>query len=585
VLADESSTELSGSEKDMHTQLQKNTDTFYDSLKAKSDSNWLLKIIYPLVFNADSTKTFLLAEDTDYEKFRGKVIRQIEILNLDVFPPDSSEWQKPAYSLLSRLGNKIHLNSRKWVIQENLFFHEGDYLIPGVFRRNLIYLRNINYISDVRLMVISTENSTDSVDVVIIIRDKFSITLGGQFTSVSKFRLKIDDQNLFGLGRQFRSEWHINTKQRGSIGWESFYNIPNIRGSFIQGMLNWADLCGYNRLSAALNRPFLFPVIRSTGGAEIAETRVSPPADSISVNRIELGGWSGYCIQGSPGPVNQYAYAALSLKQKWFQKRPKVGSTFGKLWHESLMAIGSLALTQSDYQRFNHVYSFPENEDIPVGFLIEFLFGEEFGEYHNREFVGFQGAWGDILQNNSYFYLKGGLDSFIKDGNPEQGVCVLESMYITPLKKVNRIIMRTFYKGKIIIGYKRLPEEKLKLSADPYFRGNHDLSGTRLIALNIEKNYLAPWELLGFQFEFFGFIDGALVTRALFTPEWSDVLFTEGAGFRLHNPHLIWKFIEFQVAWNQSKEYSGALEFSISTKLPFKITDFEGRRPEPYFFH
>ncbi len=565
------------------TKLEKN-EAFYDSLKAKADRNWLLKSIYPAVFSVDSIEVTIHADDKTFERWKGKTIRHINVDCLDVFPPDSTDSRKNVIILVKKAGNGVHLKTREWVIRDNLLFQEGDKLSAKILRRNIAYLRSFNYLSEVQFFIISTKKNSDSVDVLVVVRDKFSINLKGQYVSKSKFRLLIDDRNFLGLGNQIKNEIRVDSKSQKPIGWESYYSIPNIRRTFIKGELGYSDLTGYNRKSAALSRPFLFPVLHAAGGADITETYVHAPVDTTATDRIVLGGWSGYCVKGSPGPANQYIYAALALQQTWFKKRPEVGLTYGKLWHESLLILSSLAVTQSEYKRLPYMNSFLENEDIPVGFMHEYLFGQEFGEFRNRQFLGLRGARGVALENSSFLYLKGGIESFIYKTNLEQGVIVFEPLYITPVRKIGRFHTRTFIRQRIILGFKRFPGETLNLSTDPYFRGYRNLYGRNLIAMGAEKDFVAPWDVIGFSIAFFGFIDGVMVADSRTAPDNDDLLFTEGIGIRLRNPYMIWKSIEMRIAFNQSNGHKNSFGFTLVAKVPLKMTDFEGRKPEPYQF-
>lgn len=556
---------------------------FYDSLEAKSDRSWFLRSLYTIVFKADSLDIALKVDDPSFNRWRGKPIRSIKTMGLDVFPPDSTS--APIIKLVGKLGNGIHMNTHDWVIRENLFFREGDLLVPETLRRNLIYLRKLNYISKAQIMVVSTKTIPDSADVIVVIQDKFSIKPWGGFSSLSQFQVSIDDQNFLGMGQQLKTEWHVDTQREGSLNWKFYYSVPNIRGSFFHGELGWAELPGYSWKSAMVNRPFLFPVKHSAGGMDVAKTYVWAPVDTTEVDKVELGGWYGYSIRGRPGPANRYSYAAMSAIQTWYRVRPEVGLNYGKLWHESFLALGAVAVTQSDYSYLPYVYTLLQNEDIPVGFLFQFLFGHEFGEFRNREFLGLQGEWSRVLRNEAYIYLKGGIESFFCKTGLEQGVLVAEPLYITPVQHFGAFRARTFVRGRFILGNKRFPEEEVKLSSDPYFRGNRDLSGKDLIALGAQEDVIAPWDVLGFHFSLFCFLDYAIVTNNPVIGGADNWLLTEGLGVGVRNPRLIWNSVELNVSMNQGRGHFDSLGFKLNLKAPLKILDFEGGRPKTYVFH
>jgi hypothetical protein len=177
------------------------------------------------------------------------------------------------------------------------------------------------------------------------------------------------------------------------------------------------------------------------------------------------------------------------------------------------------------------------------------------------------------------------VETFIQKDQLEQGVIALEPLFITPLQYYGRYRTRTFCKGRMILGRERFTGETLHLSSDTYYRGDQDLSGSSLLALSIERDFIAPWDLIGFHFAIYGFIDGAMMSDTPFNPEMDDFRLTEGLGIRLRNPRLVWKSIQLQVAWNQGEGQFGSPKFSLSTKLPVYLLDFEGRRPKPYDFH
>jgi hypothetical protein len=560
------------------------TDAFYESLSARSERNWFLKTLYPMVFSGDTPRSMVKVDDVNFAKWEGKRISSIKILSLEVFGETNVSRKYKAVKLAYKAGNALHLNTRKWVLQENLLFREGDSIDPATMLRNLYYLRNLSYISEAQILVFPAMNAPDSVDVLVVIRDKFSFNVGGKISSLDKFSLRLDDHNFLGWGQQLQNVWHINPEQEGSVGWESFYSIPNIRGTFITGELSWQDLPGLTKKHASLNRPFLFPAKHGAGGLDIGESYVHPPLDTMSVDGIVLGGWYAFSSKVKHSSTNHYKYAAISLEQKWYKKRPPVGDEFGRMWHEKLLAIGSLGISKTDYRKLPHVYSFLDNERIPVGSMLEIPIGYEIGEFRNRTFIGLRGSWGNVLQNGGFLYLEGGAETFVTRSQAEQGVLYLEPLFITPLQYYGRYRTRTYCKGRIILGRERFRGETLQLSSDTFYRGNQDITGSSLLAFGVERDFIAPWDVIGFHFVIFGFVDAAMASDTPLAPKPNDFIFTEGLGIRLRNPRLVWKAIELKVAWNQSEGKFGSPGFTLSTKLPVHLLDFEGRRPKPFAF-
>ena len=116
-------------------------------------------------------------------KYKGKIIRSVELVRLS-FQSNIYDTTLVKYDLGVRLANVFHKNSREKVIRNNLFFKEGGRLYPYLVADNERYLRDLSFIQDARIIVDFAEDNTDSVDVVVITKDIFS--MGG--------KLKIDSR-------------------------------------------------------------------------------------------------------------------------------------------------------------------------------------------------------------------------------------------------------------------------------------------------------------------------------------------------------------------------------------------------------
>jgi hypothetical protein len=560
------------------------TEALYDSLRAESDRYWLSRNLYPLIFSEDSADSELKVPEADFQKWRGKYIRSIGISVSSAMSSDPAKSPRSLHNLLAWGGKKLHINTREWVIRENLFFEVGDRLNPETVIFNLNYLRKLIYLNQCKISVVSSKMAPDSVDVFLDIKDNFSIKLGGAYSSQSKMNLNIEDQNFLGLGRRLRTEWHLDTEARPALGFKLNYTIPNIRRSHVDTELAWAELPLYSAKSMIVNRPFLYPIIRIAGGADIAKSKFIAPYDSLWINQLKLGAWYGHAFAGKPDPANPYAYAALSLDQVWYARRPEVGPMIGRYWHESLMVTTAIAFTRSEYSYLPYVYTVLVDDAIPVGYLTEFLLGAEHSEFRNRGFIGLRGSRGLTVGDKGFLHIRSGIESYFSNSGAEQGVLFVEPLYISPLQSAGSLRGRAILRGRVILGHERFPQESVKLSTDPYFKGNRDLSGTSLFAMGIEEDVVLPWNLAGFRFSVFGFVNTALVKDASSSPSSESQLITQGLGLRVRNPYLLWNSIELHGEWNQGAGQQRSFEILLSTKVPIKMLDFEGVRPRPYLF-
>ena len=114
---------------------QLKSDRFYDSLKTKAAKNKITKTALNLILVNESTGgKFVGVEDLRNEEYfnlyRGKIIRNIDVFRLDVFGPTLTDTTYKAKKWIEKFGNNTHINTRKFIIKNNLFFSSGDTIDP-----------------------------------------------------------------------------------------------------------------------------------------------------------------------------------------------------------------------------------------------------------------------------------------------------------------------------------------------------------------------------------------------------------------------------------------------------------------------
>ena len=116
----------------------------------------------------------LTRNDVLYKKFEGYIIRHVTISDLHFGIP-LSDTSKKVVTTLTRLANKIHHITRMSVIKNNLFFNENDSLRSYLMADNETYLRQLPYLQDATIQVIPVNDTADSVDVNVIVKDLFAL--------------------------------------------------------------------------------------------------------------------------------------------------------------------------------------------------------------------------------------------------------------------------------------------------------------------------------------------------------------------------------------------------------------------------
>lgn len=542
--------------------------------------NKLMTRMYPLLFSTEETEVLSSEELEDYEQYRGIRIAKINIIPKDVFNKPKSTKASRLFGGMVRLGNDLHPKTRERLIRQQLFFTEGDSLNPAYLISNLQYMYDQNLFSEIEFEIVETPNN--EIEINVYTRQKFFLKFSGSYVSKDKFSIGIVDRNVFGMGHSMENTWYIDSENQLTIGWESSFTNSNVLGSFAQGNIHWVDLPGLRQADLKVQRPFIYPLFRYSGGSEFNTMSIYPPEDSVSVNKMESGAWIARNFDYFDYP--RYAYAALSVNRDWYPKRPSSNAETGMPWQESFFALGALALTQSVYRYMPRVSSFLDNDHLPVGYLLELYSGVDIGEYNTRPFSGMYCSFSLFPAEDQYLYLKSALEGFWSEGRVEEGVFALEPLYISQTTNLGRIKARSFVSARYIRSLRILETQSVSLKTNPVDRGTKDLSGTDLIYASLEEDLSLPLSLFGFQLTTFVFADLAFMRDDRLEKDKKRSLFSQGLGLRLRNPSLIWDFIELFFSIEQDFKTKPGFGVELRLKSPVNLEGFMGRRPQRYDF-
>ena len=141
----------------------------------------------------------------------------------------------------TRVGKALHKNTADKVIKRNLFFNEGDPLYPYLLADNERYLRELIFIKDARILVDFAEGSADSVDVIVLTKDVFSIGGNFSFSGTNRARLRLRDENFLGSGTKLQLGGYYEKERFPGNGFSAELVRRNIGGSFIDWVSGYSD--------------------------------------------------------------------------------------------------------------------------------------------------------------------------------------------------------------------------------------------------------------------------------------------------------------------------------------------------------
>jgi outer membrane protein assembly factor BamA len=242
-----------------------------------------------------------------FNEHRGKVIRSITTQELG-FEKIFTDTSKLINYYGTRILNALHTDTYDWVIRDNLFIKKGSRLNPYMLSDNERYLRSLEFIQDARILVKPIIGNADSVDIVVITKDLFSITGSLDIGGAERQKLRAAETNLAGAGQKIQVTALRDINRQPVFGYDFLYSKNSIAHSFVTGSLGYSrinnDRTGRDNVEATyflLHRPLISPYSRAAGGLELRfnkSANLYREPDSVFRNyqNASLDVWAGYNI-------------------------------------------------------------------------------------------------------------------------------------------------------------------------------------------------------------------------------------------------------------------------------------------------
>jgi hemolysin activation/secretion protein len=272
----------------------------------RSVAGWLggcaaLLCLY-LPASADEAKNEIALPSFSELQVAGAVIGEIRIVNENIFDLDDPKEN----NVFFRLANKLHIRTRKSVIQSSLLFHSGEPLSVRLIEETERLLRANSYIYDVDIHPIAYHDGI--VDIEVATRDTWTLQPGFSFSrsgGTNSTGLSVQEQNLAGTGISLGYSKISNVDRRGS---EFEISHNHAFGGWTQIDLNLADYSDGKHHSLTFGQPFYALDTRWAAGiSAVHDERIESIYQSGTVigqyrHKQDMGeafgGWSKGLIDG-----------------------------------------------------------------------------------------------------------------------------------------------------------------------------------------------------------------------------------------------------------------------------------------------
>jgi len=532
--------------------------------------------------------------------YEGKTIRRIYVASLGferVFTDTNSRIKYWG----TRLLNQVHTNTKEWVIRNNLFVKKNDKFSSYKISDNERFLRSLGFIQDVRITVLPSDSSSDSVDLLVITKDVFSLS-GIIDADATTAKLRGGDDNLFGWGQSLRATMLYDLNRDPRTGYEIRYSKNNICGTFVNLETGYSQVnngihVGIEQEDASyfrLSRPLISPYAHLVGGAEISSNgsvNTYKKADSIFYNYHYnyYNGWIGYNLADNRF-LEKYTrfrkreFLALRYTNTKFSSLPfQVGNRFDPLYNNKEAVLGSLTLFQEDFYKTSYIYGFGTTEDVPKGYNLNATTGWYRQNNLDRAYAGLNLNFFQARTNGYFaqYYFRFG--TFFNKGGLQDITFLAGVDAYSPLIDMGNKKLRQF----IRLSYSRLANriiyEPLRIDNSFGLRdfNSDSLWGQERINLNTDLVLYTNARIFGFKLAPFLYTDLVLLRPENLGFSKSNIYTGLGGGIRVRNDNFVFGTIEARcVYFPVTRTGQSTFRIDISSDLRYRYRTDYVRMPD-----
>jgi len=560
--------------------------SFFDSLKIKASRNQLTKRLYSFVIVRRDTiykKQFTGTSDANYIQYSGKKIRKIVIHRLNVFGADINNPASADPNKIENILNKTHVSTNESIIRKNLLFSEGDMITPLTLSDNERILRQLPYINDARIIVLPV--SDDEADIVVYTKDVYS--LGGSYTyhGLKKGSVSVFEKNILGMGQEFGLDMPYDNTLPESPGFGVHYLANNISKSFINLNVYFLHGLGEKTYGFDLSRKLVSSKTKWAGGISVRMMYTSEDLDTLKIPAPLKYNLQDYWLSRSfllnKESVSRLIIGARYTNNNVFNHPVILPESFYNLQKYQLY-LTSAAFSIQKYTKTNLIYSYGRTEDIPYGALFNITAGREFNEFKQRTYIGGEASFARSSKTLGYFYLYGGLSTYLNKNRTEQGVLSLGLNYFSNLITLGTARIRNFVYLQYTRGFGRYSNEYLKFFNNNGFTGfsNDSINGTQRLAVSLESVLFSPVNFYGFRFAFFGFTEFSFLSGTTEMLGKGYALSSIGVGIRIRNDNLVFNTLQIRIGYFPNPpSYSTISPVNISGEQLLRPNNFEPGAP------
>ena len=537
----------------------------------------------------------------NFAPYRGKIIRNIYYNQLEVFGTIIDDTAYTTSQKLVRFANRLHYNTREWMIRQSLFFRENDTVNAYKMVENERYLRSLPFIQDARFYVINTYLDPDSIDLVVLTKDVFEY--GGTLSSLTPTSIgaSVYNNNAFGAGQNllFGFQWDetFRPQWRGQVSYSKY----NVGGSFADVAVGYSALNNQTPVDTgvyersyyfSVNRPLYSSWAKLTGGVTLSfnqSVNIHSYPDTVyrQYQYTVFDIWGGYNFRNqfkNNGLISNKPNLAIELRQYnlHFTQNP-AQHVYDKdpNYNDHQYVLGRFVLFHQDFFKTNYFFGYGRTEDVPTGYNASLTIGTDHWVGLNRLYTAIEGQKYWLTKRDNLYNLAIGAGSFWNDSS-EDAVFHIQANSYSRLLRWGKEKFRQFFHVDWLSSPNHVLYKPLNINRDNGLFGyrNTMLNGYKRLNISAETMYYSRISIYGFKFNFFALLQASLLEnpgQSIFkSPFYSGM----GLGFSVRNENLAFNTLSFSATYLPPVQGAPKSFFAeISTTAPLNFNIFALQAP------
>ena len=533
------------------------------------------------IINTRSEEAFL--------PYEGKIIREIYINHLD-FEKSITDTSKNIKNWLVRAGNTLHNTTKEWVIRDHVFFRPKKPLNAYLLADNERYLRDLDFILDARILVLPLDHTSDSIDVMLITRDVFSI--GGSLNprGVNETKFRIYDVNFLGWGQRLQFNGYYDQPRIPNFGYEVYYRKSSLGGSLVNvtagyTQLNTGSSYGPEEEEAyylRLDRPLVSPYSRLAGGLEFSrnwsKNFYEAPDTIYRVYRYSVKDvWFGYNIDARQTDKDRARHfvSARFFQQKFSQRPAQSQDAQNPVYNSRTYWLGSFTFFKQEFYKTQYVYGFGRTEDVPYGYNMSLLAGWQNLLSLQRAYVGLDAEKSFVHSRGNFYTVGLRIGGFPYRGTWEDAALLLYGRLFSKVKQTKLFLIRQSVDLDFTYVFNQRTNTLLDINNTFGLEGFRadSLLGTKRLHARYEIVLYSPWSLLGFRLAPILLTDVAMIAPQNRTVFYDKPFLGIGGGIRTRNENLVFGTIELKfIYYPRTVENINNFRVTFTSNLRIKYT-------------